>query len=113
MEWSGEAMVAFCSKTYLGYSAAADREECENLVQRTLLDEALECEDREFNDVYDLHDPDEEIVKLPLLPRVPEPLNGHKMSCNGIQKKRNKDPLTFEMYVERGRCQQGVRLGRQ
>ena len=31
IEWSGEAMVALCSKTYLGYSAAADREECETL----------------------------------------------------------------------------------
>ena len=93
-------MVALCSKTYLRYSAAADRKECKNLAQRTLLDEALEREDHEFDDVFDLHHPDEEIVEPPPLPQVPEPLNGHKMSCKGIQKKHNKDRLTFETYVD-------------
>ena len=101
IDWSGEEMVGLCSKTYLRYSAAADQEEeRENLAKRTLLEEEFEREDREFNDVFDLHDPDEEIVEPPPLPRVPEPLNGHKMSCKGIQKKRNKDRLTFETYVD-------------
>ena len=78
IEWLCKAMVELGSKTYLRYPAAADREEHENLAQRTLLDEALEHEDHEFDDVFDLHDPDEEIVKPPPLPRVPQPLHSSR-----------------------------------
>ena len=79
-------------QTYLGYSAVAtDCKECKNLAQRTLLEEALEREDHEVDDVFYLHDPDEEIVEPPPLPQVPVPLHGHKMFCKGIQKKCNKD----------------------
>ena len=87
-------MVALCSKTYLGYSLAAKREERENLAQQTRLNEALECEDHDFDDVFDLHDPDnEEIVEPPPLPLVPQPREVHKMSCKGLQKKTKQRPI--------------------
>ena len=35
IEWTVDAMVALCSKTYLGYSLAAEREERKNLAQQT------------------------------------------------------------------------------
>ena len=88
LPWTGDAMVVLCSKTYLGYSLAAEREERENLAQETRLNEALDSEDHEFDDVFDLHDPDEEeIVEPPPLPLVPQPREAHKMSCKGLQKK--------------------------
>ena len=95
-------MVALCSKTYLGYSLAAEREERENLATQTRLNEALEHEDHEGDDVFHLHNPDndEEIVEPPPLPLVPQPLEAHKMSCKGLQKKPNKDRLTFDAYVD-------------
>ena len=81
-------MVALCLKTYLGYLLAGKRE---NLPQQTRLNEALECENHEFDDVFDLHDPDDdEIIEPPTLPLVPQPLEAQKMPCKSMQKKKQR-----------------------
>ena len=60
---------------------------------------------------FDCHDPEAKKVVSPPLPEVPEAVCKHKISCKGIQKKRNKDRLTFEHYVDVMTGSQGVHRG--